>query len=115
MHYSKKESLVPAASFAFLRGTKLKSVEKAMNEFETLSALLRMFSDQLGDLDLRFDALEKIMEVENSEMFQIHARKLQDLRVAWQLKRDHTVNYLLSQIETKRKRRFLASHEGKPQ
>jgi hypothetical protein len=53
----------------------------AVNQFEILSGLLGLLSDEIRVLEVRFDVLEKLLETENSEIFQDYIRKLQDLRV----------------------------------
>jgi hypothetical protein len=53
----------------------------AVNQFEILSGLLGLLSDEISVLEVRFDALEKLLETESSEIFQNYIRKLQDLRL----------------------------------
>jgi hypothetical protein len=82
---------------------------------DPILALLKMLSDQVSDLSLRFDSLRLTLEGRDETLHEGYERKLQALRLVSQMQRDLKTNDLLKQIETERRRKILDSHEGKPQ
>jgi len=77
--------------------------------------LLKLLSDQVSDLSLRFDSLRLTLESRDEKVHEEYERKLQALRLLSQMQKDLNTSDLLKRIETERRRKILDSHEGKPQ
>jgi hypothetical protein len=87
-----------------------------VSDFDKLYAdLLKLLSDQISDITVRFDALRLTLEARDPEFQDQYEQRLQTLRAVWELRLDRNTSDLLKQIETERRRQLLDSHEGKEQ